>query len=108
MTCLTSQMAQTSTPQEHTIHTFPVPGTTYIVLSARNVQTSDGTRLLVEFYATAYNIPHSLFCEYHPRYTFLTDPQVVEVNNRTRTFLATYIGRDLSGEGDLVFLKNWE
>jgi len=100
-------MAQTSTPRENRILTFPVPGTEYKVLSARNIETPDGTRLVVEFYATTYNLPHSLFCEYHPRYSFLTDQQVEGVNNRTLTLHAIYIGKDLSG--DLLFLKkDWE
>jgi len=107
MTCLTSQMALTPTTRENIIRNIPVRGTVYRVLSARNVETSGGgTRLLVEFQSTANDIPHSLFCLYHPRNTFLTDQEVIEVNNRTRTLHATYIGLNI--RGDHVYLKSWQ
>jgi len=84
-----------------------VLGTEYTVISARNFQTLGGeTRLLVEFRATSYHLPYNLFYAFKPELNFLTDQEVADINNKTRTLHCSYLG--FNQAGDPNFLLNWK
>jgi len=83
-----------------------VPGTEYTVVSARNIEAAGGTHLLVEFKATLCLRSHNIFCTFHPRVNFLTDQEVQDINNKTKTLRATYLRS--TPAGDPIFLRYWE
>jgi len=94
---LTPQMADASANPANAIWNLLEPGTEYMILSAHHIQTSNGTRLIVEF----HGITHSMLCAFHPRVRLLSNRQIEDINTYTLSLVATYYG--LTESGDPVF-----